>query len=118
MKVTVERTSNWGCEEKPIDEAVLVNRTLHYQDRINVSSMEEAKTKFWYDEFISSGTNHREERGCIVRDCEREEDVWEIEIESLDDILRLFDKYGDIIIKSSIYSEYDFSIEIYDTYRE
>lgn len=118
MKATVERTSNWGCEEKPIDEAVLANKTLHYQDRRNVSSMEEAKTKFWYNEFMSSGTNHREERGYIVRDCERKEDVWEIEIESLDDILCLFDKYGDIIIKSSIYLEYDFSIEIYDTYRE
>ena len=46
MKVIVERTSNWGCEEKPIDEAVLVNRTLHYQDRRNASSMEEAKTEF------------------------------------------------------------------------
>jgi len=57
MKVIVERTSNWGCEEKPIDEAVLANRTLHYQDRRNVSSMKEAKTEFWYNEFISSGTN-------------------------------------------------------------
>lgn len=44
MKVIVERTSNWGCEEKPIDEAVLVKRTLHYHDKRTVSSLEEAKT--------------------------------------------------------------------------
>ena len=118
MKAIVERTSNWGCEEKPIDEAVLVNRTLHYQDRRNVSSMKEAKTKFWYNEFISSGTNHREENGYIVIDCEREESVWEVEIESLNDIIGIFKKYGDIIIMERTYSEYDFKIEIYDTYRE
>lgn len=118
MKVIVERTSNWGCEEKPINEAVLVKRTLHYQDRRDVSSMEEAKTKFWYNEFISSGTNHREENGCIVRDCEIVESVWEVEIESLNDILSIFKKYGDIIIMESAYSEYDFKIEIYDAYRE
>ena len=118
MKAIVERTSNWGNEEKPIDEAVCVRRILHYQDRRNMSSMEEAKTKFWYNEFMSSGTNHREENGYIVRDCEREECVWEIDVESLEDIIHLFKKYGDIIIKSSVYSEYDFSIEIYDTYRE
>lgn len=118
MKVIVERTILFGGEEKPIDEAVLVKRTLHYQDRRNVSSMEEAKTKFWYNEFISSGTNHREENGYIVRDCEREESVWEVEINSLNDIISLFKKYGDIIIEESIYSEYDFTIEIYDTYRE
>lgn len=118
MKVIVERTSNWGCEEKPIDEAVLVKRTLHYQDRRDVSSMEEAKTEFWYNEFISSGTNHREENGYVVKDVEIVESVWEVEIESLNDILSLFKKYGDIIIEESIYSEYDFEIEIYDAYRE
>ena len=118
MKVIVERTSLWGDEEKSIDEAVLVNRTLHYQDRRNASSMEEAKTEFWYKEWISSGSNHREENGYIVRDCEREESVWEVEIESLNDILSIFKKYGEIIIKENPYSEYDFAIEIYDTYRE
>lgn len=118
MKVIVERTSNWGCEEKPIDEAVLVNKTLHYQDRRNVSSMEEAKTEFWYNEFMSSGTNHREENGYIVRDYEVEESVWEVEIDSLNDVINLFKKYGDIIILGSTYSEYDFKIEIYDAYRE
>lgn len=118
MKAIVERTSLFGNEEKPINEAVLCKKILHYQDRRTVSSLEEAKTRAWYNEFISSGTNHREENGFVVRDCEREESVWEIEIECLDDILHLFDKYGDIIIKDNIYSEYDFSIEIYDTYRE
>ena len=118
MKVIVERTSLWGNEEKPIDEAVLVNRILHYRDRRTASSLEEAKTMRWYKEWISSGSNHREENGYIVRDCEREESVWEVEIESLNDILSLFKKYGDIIIEESIYSEYDFKIEIYDAYRE
>lgn len=118
MKVIVERTSLWGNEEKPIDEAVLVNRILHYQDRRTASSLEEAKTMRWYKEWISSGSNHREENGYIVRDCEREKSVWEVEIESLNDIISIFKKYGDIIIVESIYSEYDFKIEIYDTYRE
>lgn len=118
MKAIVERTSLWGDEEKPIDEAVLVNRTLHYQDRRNVTSLKEAKTRRWYKEWISSGSNHREENGYVVRDCEVEESVWEVEIESLNDIIGIFKKYGDIIIMESTYSEYDFKIEIYDTYRE
>ena len=118
MKVIVERTSNWGCEEKPIDEAVLVNRTLHYQERRTVSSLKEAKTMRWYKEWISSGSNHREENGYVVRDCEVEASVWEVEIGSLNDIVGIFKKYGDIIIEENIYSEYDFKIEIYDTYRE
>lgn len=118
MKVIVERTSLWGDEEKPIDEAVFVNRILHYQDWRTVSSLKEAKTMRWYKEWVSSGSNHREENGYIVRDCEREKSVWEVEIESLNDIISIFKKYGDIIIMESIYSEYDFKIEIYDTYRE
>lgn len=118
MKAIVERTSNWGCEEKPIDEAVLVKRTLHYHDKRTVSSLEEAKTMRWYNNWISSGYNHREENGYIVRDCETEKSVWEVEVDSLNDIISLFKKYGDIIIMGSTYSEYDFTIEIYDEYRE
>ena len=118
MKVIVERTILFGGEEKPIDEAVLVKRTLHYQERRTVSSLKEAKTMRWYKEWISSGSNHREENGYVVRDCEVEASVWEVEIESLNDIISLFKKYGDIIIEESIYSEYDFTIEIYDAYRE
>ncbi len=118
MKVIVERTSLFGGKEKPIDEAVLVNRTLHYQERRTVSSLKEAKTMRWYKEWISSGSNHREENGYVVRDCEVEASVWEVEIGSLNDIVGIFKKYGDIIIMESAYSEYDFKIEIYDTYRE
>ena len=108
----------WGDEEKPIDEAVLANRTLHYLNKRTVSSLKEAKTMRWYKEWISSGSNHREENGYVVRDVEIVDSVWEVEIESLNDIISLFKKYGDIIIKESIYLEYDFTIEIYDTYRE
>lgn len=118
MKAIVERTSLFVDQDKPIDEAVLVNRILHYHDKRTASSLKEAKTMRWYKEWISSGSNHREENGYVVRDVEIVDSVWEVEIESLNDIISLFKKYGDIIIKESIYHEYDFTIEIYDTYRE
>lgn len=118
MKGIIRRTSLWGDEEKPVDEAVLVNRTLHYLDKRTASSLEEAKETRWYNEWISSGSNHREENGYIVREVEVVERVWEVEIDSLIDIISLFKKYGDIIIKESAYFEYEFEIEIYDTYRE
>lgn len=118
MKVIIRRTSLWGDEDKPVDEAVLVNRTLHFIEKRTVSSLEEAKAMRWYNEWISSGSNHHEENGCIVREVEVVRKVWEVEIDSLIDIISLFKKYGDIIIEESYYLEYEFEIEIYDTYRE
>lgn len=118
MKVIIRRTSLCGDEEKPVDEAVLINRTLHYLDKRTASSLEEAKATIWYNEWISSGSNHREGNGYIVRDVEVVKRVWEVEINSLIDIISLSKKYGDIIIEESYYLEYEFEIEIYDTYRE
>ena len=44
--------------------------------------------------------------------------AWVIQINSLDDLKKLFSAHGEIIIKNSDYRNMPFEIEIYDDYRE
>lgn len=45
-------------------------------------------------------------------------DLWQIEIKTLDDLLQLYNKYGDLIIQESMTVPGKMEIEIYDSYRE
>jgi len=50
---------------------------------------------------------------------QRDGDYWVIEIETLEDLLKLRDETGDDLIVGRAYAAKDMpSIEIYDTYRE
>ncbi len=113
MKFTIKRTSLWSDEE-PCEEA-----TLEHGVYVDVRTSDDpAKVPYYKGEsawWYSEGTNHRIEDGHIKRDLPR--DYYVIKIESLDDLVRLSDKYGSLIVGKSINYTIP-TIEIYDDYRE
>ncbi|MHC1584611.1 MAG: hypothetical protein ACXQTM_08345 [Methanosarcinales archaeon] len=116
MKFVVERTSTWG-EGKPCDEAVKSKAT--WVDRRKANSVEEAKRKPWFKDWYNSTINHREENGFIVGDRKGEkEEVWVVELRTLEDFVDFVRKYEQVVVSVSFYKEYPFQIEIYDAWRE
>ena len=119
MKFIIERTSGRGnsspCVEAKEEQVVRTEtRTLH--------SPEEFDKKFAGREgsWLSVGTNHRIDRnGYICRDREKM-DVWTIEIDSIEELIALSRKYGEIIITDHYLDINDMypTLEIYDDYRE
>ena len=119
MKFIIKRTSGRGnsspCVEAKEEQVVRTEtRTLH--------SPEEFDKKFAYREgsWLSVGTNHRiDKNGYICRDCEMM-DVWTIEINSIEELIALSRKYGEIIITDHYLDINDMypTLEIYDDYRE
>ena len=68
--------------------------------------------------WLSFGTNHRIENGRIVRDAGTE-DVWGIEINSLEELMAFKKEVGEeLVIGISYLDERTPSLEIYDDYRE
>lgn len=100
MKFIVSRKmQSIAGEERPCDEAVREELTpLDYR---TVDSLEEAKKKIWYKDWLKGGVNHREEDGRVVCEKTEKQQQWVVEIGSLDDLLRLQEKYGDILIRNS-----------------
>lgn len=117
MEFLLKRTSAW--DGKPCKEGI--SKELVRIDRRTVKTLAEAKLpkhKHWADGFFASGTNHREELGMIARDLEPRK-KWIIKINTLEDLIKLNKKYGDLIIsQENEYKGIDYSIEIYDDYRE
>ena len=118
MKFTVSRASEWNdnnapCEEAKRDSIVRVEtRTL--------CSPEEFDEKFARREgkWLSVGTNHRINKdGYITRDNGMVE-VWTVEINTLEELMEFYDKYGSIIIHTFFWSDDVHMLEIYDDYRE
>ena len=119
MKFIIERTSGRGnsspcVEPQEAQVARTESRTLH--------SPEEFDKKFAYREgnWLSVGTNHRiGKNGYICRDCEMM-NVWTIEINSIEELIALSRKYGEIIIIDHYLDINDMhpTLEIYDDYRE
>ena len=119
MKFIIKRTSGRGnsspCEEAKEDQVVRTEtRTFH--------SPEEFDKKFANREgtCLSVGTNHRiGKNGYICRDREMM-DVWVIEINSIEELVALSRKYGEIIITDHYLDINDMypTLEIYDDYRE
>lgn len=119
MKFIIKRTSGRAnsspCAEAKEEQVVRTEtRTFH--------SPEEFDKKFANREgkWLSVGTNHRiGKNGYICRDREMM-DVWVIEINSIEELVALSRKYGEIIIAGhyfDINDEYP-TLEIYDDYRE
>ena len=119
MKFIIRRTSVWGnsspCAEAKEEQVVETEtRTLH--------SPEEFDKKFADREgsWLSVGTNHRIDRnGYICRD-RKKMNVWTIEINSIEELIALSRKYGEIIITDHYLNINDMhpTLEIYDDYRE
>lgn len=119
MKFIVDRTSEWGdgkspCEEAKRDSVPYVEsynyRTPEEYDKINPMRRREGN-------WLSVGTNHRlNKEGCITRD-RGMQDVWSIEINSIDELIEFVNKYERIVIQDDFSSDYKL-IEIYDDWRE
>jgi hypothetical protein len=97
--VSRKRVSVTG-NRKVCDEARQEDLTpLDYR---TVKSLEEAKKKVWYKDWVKGGVNHREEDGMVVCDKKEKSRQWVVEINSLEELLEFQGKYGSIIISNSI----------------
>jgi hypothetical protein len=85
--------------KKTCDEAKEEALTpLDYRD---VKSLDEAKGKIWYKDWLEGGENHREENGMVVADKKVKIKQWVVEINTLDELLDFQSKYGDVILSDS-----------------
>ena len=112
MIFKVERSSDLGNIAKPIKEA--------YKGKCIETERSLFRTFEEYEKIVgvsvkAKGMNHRiNKNNRIVRDFEIE--CYLIEIKTLEDLMKLEMKYGDIIIR---HSNYNYPIlEIYDDWRE
>lgn len=118
MKFVVSRTSQWGDEIAPCEEAKR-DSIVRVETR-SCLSPEEFDERFAQREgkWLSVGTNHRvNEKGYITRD-NGMIDVWSIELNNLEEIASFVDKYGEIVIGADLHNQDCKYIEIYDDYRE
>lgn len=82
--------------KKPCDEAV--EEELTQLDYRTVKTLEEAKGKIWYRDWLECGENHREEGGIVVCDKKEKRRKWVIEINTLEELIRFQEKYGEILL--------------------
>ena len=120
MKFIIKRTSGLA-NSSPCVEAK-EEQVVRIETRTPFHSPEEFDKKFAYREgsWLSVGTNHRiDKNGYICRDCEMM-NVWTIEINSIEELIALSRKYGEIIITDHYLDINDMhpTLEIYDDYRE
>jgi hypothetical protein len=112
MKFIVKRTSVWD-NKQPCDEAIL-EKVPNYDQR-NFKSPEEHDLCL-KEKWFSRGTEHSINTRGIVRRLE-DIDIWVININSLEELLSFYKKYGQLVISSSYFNRQP-EIEIYDDYRE
>lgn len=68
-------------------------------------------------DWFADGDNHRKLKGGgIARDLPTK--AWFIEVNSLDDLMQMYHKLGDLVIRESWRRTGEACIEIYDDYRE
>lgn len=119
MIFQVTRTSNNWSEEKPFDTCIPI-KLINVQTR-TFRTPEEFDNKFGDREgkWLDRGTNHRiDARGYITRDMGLE-DVWGIEINSLEELMKFQETVGkELVIQTSWVDNKTPCIEIYDDYRE
>lgn len=111
MKFLVSRTSIWDDEKSPYEKA--------YKDkyiRVDTRTVDDPKKLKIKEDWYSEGENHRVENGYIKRDFEST--AWFVDISTLEDLIKLKNEVGDLVIQSSFQNEDLTEIEIYDGYRE
>jgi len=119
MKFKITRTSILGNDRKPCKEAIKERYT-----RIEVrtfESFEEFDKKFGEIEgnWLSKGINHSvNQQGYIQREFPNDAVGWFVEINTLDELLKFQEKYGDVILTRDWNNPQVFKLEIYDDYRE
>lgn len=116
MKFIITRTSEWG-DSSPCAEAK--EETVWVTEENKCSSFEEYNRMYpSRTPWLSIGKNHRiSSNGSIQRDVEQTE--WVVDINSIEDLLDLSKKYGELIISTQLCPwKIASCIEIYDDYRE
>ena len=100
MKFIAGRTTvSLRESNKPCDEAV--EEELTPLDYRTVKTLEDAKKKVWYKDWLEGGLNHREEQGMVVCDRKAKEKQWVVDIDSLEELTAFQGKYGEILISDS-----------------
>jgi len=100
MKFIVSRaTVSLRESKKPCNEAK--EEDLTPLDFRTVKTLEEAKKKVWYKDWLEGGSNHREEGGVVVCDKRVKEKQWIVDIDSLDNLIEFQSGYGEIAITDS-----------------
>jgi len=121
MEFRISRTSIW-TDEKPCEEAY--KKEYIREDERGFASPEEFKEKL-HEDWFSEGFNHRiitNTKDNYINDTHiiryfKDED-WFIKINTIEDLLKLEEKYGDLIIRTFYDNKNYKEIEIYDDYRE
>lgn len=110
MKYIISRASEWDDDVQPCEEAVseTLVATVEYGSE-EAPGYKQAKKD-------PNRFNFREEDGIFK--CDFYKNFWTIEINTLEELMKLYDKYGDLIIKNSIWCENIPEIKIYDDYVE
>ena len=112
------RTSQW-YDEKPFKDCIPIKLTI--VETRSFRTPEEFDNKFGDREgkWLNRGINHRvNERGYITRDMVFE-DVWGIEINSIEELIDFQEAVGEeLILRTSMIDNKTPCIEIYDDYRE
>ena len=114
MKYMIKRTSTYVEDIKPCEEAYL-DKYISIDERVINDPKNfncESDRENWYKE----GKNHRVEYGHIKRDFK--DKAYFIDINSLEELNKLSNKYGDLIIRECWDNPNIPCIEIYDNYRE
>ena len=118
MKFIVKRTSLWD-DRQPIKEAKKVLIPFWHT---RTCSEEYFNKNFSKSEGLwrSKGKNHKELGKNEITRQEEDRYAWMVEVNSLEELLKITEKYGEIIISN--YNNGDenklFELEIYDDYRE
>lgn len=116
MKFKVRRTSEWDVDVQPCKEAhqeTFVSIDLRTVKSPNEIPRSKNKPEDWW---YLSGRNHRLIGGKIARDFDAI--GWFIEINTLEELLKFREKYGDLVLTKHYLNPEIVEVEIYDDYRE
>jgi hypothetical protein len=84
---------------KPCAEAREEDLTpLDFRD---VATLDEAKGKIWYKDWIENGDNHRVENGMVVCDKKTKVKQWVVEFKTLEELVGFQENSGDIVLSDS-----------------
>jgi hypothetical protein len=115
MKFIITKTSAY--DEKPCKEA---KRTMVETWHTRTCSEKEFNLRFSDREGLwkSKGKNHSiTKEGYITRQ-QDDREAWCVELNSLEELIKFCNKYGQLIVSNEGYDYKNASIEIYDDYRE
>lgn len=116
MKFIVRRASQWG-DAKPCDE-VCHEIITRVDTRYCFSPEEYDAGHVGERKWLEAGSNHRyNSEGHIQRDYGTV-DVWTIEINTLEELMKFINKYGSVVIGDNYQNENYKEILIYDDYIE